>query len=413
MALDTTLLVGGLATVFTGPVGIAFSLTLLGAICMGSLRKYKTQRHYVPISETDEPKIPREQMIPVVQTDPDHIEKAAIMNRVSHLAVENDWATLASEIARWESELEATPGGARKHEIGADACLIGLQTLLDDAPRRTLSDLEKAECEALRFVERHKADPQNHILAVLAAKAHLMIARNCRADFWPEAEKSTAWRQMAHHYLRAETILMPLDPVAFMSPLLAGAYYELSQGMPDGGARMRPAFEDWIDLDPSNPRIYAAHMPFLIDTDADAVAIALEEAARADERTSETLGHAGYALCLLPVLDELDGLRGAMETDRFAAGLMDIASLSGTQSETNWAISTLADEIDVATGEAHNILQSALDALVRRNLTVIYPRLWSRDLEAIRACLREAFSRTGEPSISQSQLYAPPEAKAA
>ena len=413
MAIETTSILDGLASTFGGPVGIAFSLTLLGAIAVGGLKQNRQRQKADTSAEDDTPRVSRELKVPVVQNDPDQIECADVINRVSHLAVDGIWDVLASEIAEWEQGLEATPGGTRHHEIAIETCLTGLRSLLDDAPRDNLDSLSKALREVDRFVERHQAKPENHIFAVLAARAHLMVAASCRAEFWPEAEQGAAWRQMAHHYLHAEEILKPFDPVEYMSPLLAGACYELSIGLPDGNNSKQAAFEDWIDLDPSNPAIYAAHVPSLLtgeDSDIDRLLI---EAERADERTSEALGSGGYALCLLPAIAEDPSLRSHIEADRLAAGLMDLARLSGSQAEVNLAAATLAREIDECGTAAHEVLQSAFDALVRRNLTVLYPRLWHLDLRDIRARLRETFKRAGETRISESELYTPPAASAA
>ncbi len=244
MAIESTSFLGGLASIFGGPVGIAFSLTLLGAIAVGSLKQQRRRQKAGVTTDDDSPQIPRELKIPVVQNDPDQIDCADVINRVSHLAVEGLWDVLASEIAEWEQRLEATPGGSRNHEIAVETCLTGLRALLDEAPRDNLNSLSKAVREVDRFVERHMASPGNHIIAVLAARAHLMVAASCRAEFWPEAEQGAAWREMAHHYLYAEAILEPFDPVSYMSPLLAGACYELAIGMPDGGTGKQAAFED-------------------------------------------------------------------------------------------------------------------------------------------------------------------------
>ncbi|MGI9393941.1 MAG: hypothetical protein ACR2OY_04785 [Boseongicola sp.] len=413
MAFETASFLDGLASTFGGPVGIAFSLTLLGAIAVGSLKQQKSRQKDSSTDNDDTAQIPRELKIPVVQNDPDQIDCADVINRVSHLAVEGIWDVLASEISEWEQRLESTPGGARNHEIAVETCLTGLRSLLDDAPRDKLSSLSKAIREVDRFVERHMASPKNHIFAVLAARAHLMVAGSCSAEFWPEDQQGAAWREMAHHYLYAEAILKPFDPVTYMSPLLAGACYELAIGMPDGGADRQSAFEDWIDLDPSNPAIYAAHVPLFLTGQEDDIDRLLLEAERADDRTSETLGSGGYALCLIPAIAEDPSLRSKIESDRLAAGLMDLARLSGTQSEVNWAAATLAREIDESSAEERNVLLSAFDALVRRNLTVIYPRLWNMDLQDIRVLLRATFKRAGETRISENVLYTPPAATAA
>ncbi len=414
MAIEaTTIFLDGLATVLGGPVGVAFSLTLLGALAMGTLRQHK-QRQKTGVSVRENtPQIPRELKIPIVQNDPDQIECADVINRVSHLSVDGNWEILTAEIAGWEQRLEAAPGGARNHEIAVDTCLIGLRALLDETPRENLGSLDKAAREIERFVARHKVSPESHILAVLAARAHLMVAGSCRAEYWPDAERGEAWRQMAHHYLQAEAILSPFDAVAYMSPLVAGAYYELALGMPNGSTAKLPAFEDWIDLDPSNAAIYAAHVPsFLTGRESDIEEL-LREADRAEERTREILGHGGYALCLIPAIAEEPSLRARIEPDRLAAGLMDLARLSGTQAEVNWAAAMLANEVEECSAEARNVLQSAFDAIVCRNLTVIYPRLWAMDLEEIRAFLRGTFKRAGKVRVSEAELYTPPAASAA
>lgn len=413
MAIESTLILGGLANTFGGPVGIAFSLTLIGAVAMGSLRQHKRRQKPNLTVKSNTPQMPRELKIPVVQNDPDQIECADVINRVSHLTVEGNWDVLASEIANWEQRLDASPGGTRNHEIAIETCLIGLRALLDDAPRENLGSLDKAGREVDRIVARHKNSPQDHIFAVLAARAHLMVAGSCSAEFWPEAEQGAAWSKMAHHYLQVEAILTPFDPVEYMSPLLAGACYELALGLPDDGSARQSAFEDWIDLDPSNPAIYAAHVPsFLTSEDSDIDRL-LIEAERADERTNETLGHGGYALCLIPAISEDPSLRSQVEPDRFAAGLMDLARLSGTQAEVNWAAATLARALDESSAEAYAVFQSAFDALVRRNLSVIYPRLWDMELKDIRARLRGTFKRAGEARISEAEFYTPPAATAA
>ena len=394
MSPQVTEIFQGASAVFAGPVGLAFSLTLLGAIALGSLRRIRAEQPGPEAVGPSIDRLPQEARYPIVQADPDQVERLDVVNRILHLMKEDDWDRIATEIAAWEGRLDATPGGARKHEIAVETCLAPLQAMLDDAPRRRLDDIAPAQEAVKAFVARHREAPLDPILAVLAARAHLAVAETCQADFWPDSERRAAWRQMAHHYVHAEEILAPFDPVAFMSPLLAGANYALSLGMPDGGARRQPAFEDWIDLDPSNPAIFAAHMPNLAGEDRAALDAILSEANRAEERTRETLGMGGYALALLPVLDDVADLREAVDTRRFAGGLMDLARLAGTQAEVNWAASVLDREARIGGEARRNVLLSAFDGLVRQHLTVIYPRLWGDSPETIRASLSQSFARS-------------------
>ena len=73
---------------------------------------------------------------------------------------------------------------------------------------------------------------------------------------------------------------------------------------------------------------------------------------------------------------------------------MDLARLSGTQAEINWAAACLAKESAFGTAVRRNIMLSAFDALVRRHLGVIYPRIWDLPLNDIRAKLKGVFENS-------------------
>lgn len=413
MPLETTPYLAGLAETLSGPVGIAFSLTLLGALTLGSLRRFQRAalaERAKPISTSD---LARELLIPVVRNDPDLVAHAAVANRVSDLFARCEWTQLSREISVWERRLDATPGGTRHHDIAIETCLLPLQACLDDAPRNSLDDLSDANDMIADYVARHTEAPEDPVHAVLAACAHMLVADNCRAEFWPDSEKSRAWRHMAKHYLKAEAILSRFDPVAYMSPLLASAYYELALGMPDGAARLKPAFEDWIDLDPSNPAIYAVHMPQLFKDGPVNLSAFNSEVAKAEARTAETLGKGGYALCALPALADCPELREHVDAQRLATALTDLARLSGTQADVNWAAATLLKEGTLVTGERRGVYRDAFDALVRRHLGVIYPRLWHIPLDQIRANLADTFERTGAPKITENPDFPVYSAKAA
>ena len=413
MPLETTPYLAGLTETLSGPVGIAFSLTLLGALTMGSLRRIRRDaqdERAQPISTSD---LSRELLIPVVRNDPDLVARAAVANRVSDLFARCEWAQLSREVTVWERRLDATPGGTRHHDIAIETCLVPLQSCLDDAPRDTLDDLIEAEEMVADYVVRHIEAPHDTVHAVLAASAHMMLADNCRAEFWPDSERSRACRHLAQHYLKAEAILLRFDPVSRVSPLLAKAFYDLALGMPNGHARLPDAFSDWVELDPSNPAIYAIHMPKLFG-DGPINLKALEaEADRAETRTEDTLGHGGYALCVLPAIADCPELRDHIDAGRLAAGLMDLARLSGTQADVNWAAATLAVEAGIGNAERRATLQDAFDTLVRRHLGVIYPRIWQIPLDAIRARLADTFERTGAPKITENPDFPVYSAKAA
>ena len=413
MPLESTPYLAGLTATLSGPVGIAFSLTLLGAITVGSLRALGRDALKERTNAIGTSDIPRELLIPVVRNDPDLVAHSAVANRVSDLFARCEWSQLSLEIKTWERRLDATPGGTRHHDIAVETCLMPLQSCLDEAGRNSLDDLVEAENMVADYVARHQEARDDHVHAVIAACAHMLVGDNCRAEFWPEAEKARAYRHQAQHFLKARAILSRYDATSMMSPLLAGANYELALGTPDGQTRLPKLFEEWIDLDPSNPSIYSIHMPQLFADGPIRLTVLAAEADKAEERTRETLGVGGFALCVMPAVADCPELRDHVDVERLSNGLLDLARLSGTQADVNWAAATLALESTFGDKARRNALQTAFDTLVRRHLGVIYPRLWHIPLEDIRGLLAETFERSGAPKITENPDYPVYSAKAA
>jgi hypothetical protein len=98
----------------------------------------------------------------------------------------------------------------------------------------------------------------------------------------------------------------------------------------------------------------------------------------------------------MPILELDETLREQFSPKRLAGGLMDLAQLSGTQAEVNWAAACLAKESAYGTAQRRKIMLSAFDALVRRHLGVIYPRLWGLPLNEIRAKLKGVFENAAD-----------------
>ena len=263
--------------------------------------------------------------------------------------------------------------------------------MIDDAPHAALDDLSEAEVELGCFVETHEAEPENHVLAVLAARAHLLLGIAYRADHWPEECQREAWRRMAKHYVAAGELLSPFDARALMSPLMAEAQYMQGLGSPGQSHRIPDLFDAWITLDPSNPALYAAHAAWLADPKnaSDDDIVALSEAAT--DRTSATIGVGGYALFFQPLVACRDNARDLYDAEMFATAILDLATLSATQAEVNRMADVLAGEIrSIGPDAAPVALKDTLFMLIRSEMTVLYPNLWTISDEAIRAFVREA-----------------------
>ena len=342
--------------------------------------------------------------LPVEHEDPDLVERVAISNHIADLMLEDEWGEIAALMAEWENQLAAAPGGARYHDVAAFTALSGLQHLIDQAPRNSLDDLAEAEIEVGHFVNTYQHNPESHVLAVLAARAHLLIGEACRADHWPEAIQHEVWRRMARHFLEAGEIIANYDALAYMSPLLAEAHYVQSLGSPGGRNRLDDHFATWISLDPSNPAIYERHAERLADTDAFDDAFIQAEAERALDRTVETLGFGGYALFFLPLLDLREGARELLDNELFAAAMLDLASMEASQAEVNQTANALALETRALRPD-NQALKDTLYLLISSHMTVIYPRLWSMPEPRVQSLVQDAAHALGDitPVAANSQ----------
>ena len=328
--------------------------------------------------------------LPIEHDDPDYRECVAISQRIAKTMIADEWLEIADKMSTWESNLTSTPGGTRFHDIAARTCLSGLQGLIDDAPRNSPDDLADAEIEVSHFVDTHRQTPSNHILALLAARAHIAIGEAYSSGDWSKDMRRAAWRQSAQHFMAAEEILKPFDAIAQMSPLLAEAYYLQALGAPGGEGLLPTLFQDWIDLDPSNSSIYDTHVAAMVAYDLLTGDDVLREAEEALQRTEKTLGFGGYALFFAPLLVEYDSARDLLDPELYAAALMDLASRSATQAEVNNSAAALLTQIEAADEETAAAYRDTLIMMICRHLKVIYPRLWPISVEEIQEFAAEA-----------------------
>lgn len=328
--------------------------------------------------------------LPVEGDDPDHRECVAVSLLVADLMIADEWAEIAEKISNWEANLTASPGGVRYHEIAVRTCLSGLQGLIDDAPRSTLSDLDDARTEVGHFMDTHRQTPENHIFALLAARAHMILGEAFAGADWPADQRRAAWRRMAQHFIAAGEILEPFDAMSFMSPLLAESHYLHALGSPGGEDKLEDLFDVWIDLDPSNSNIYNVHVAAMVAHDRITGDDIIREADLAMQRTESTLGFGGYALFFMPLLTEYDSARDLLDPELYAAALMDLASNSATQAEINLATAALLTEIESSDEDISAAYRDTLILMIRQHLKVIYPRLWPISVQEIQNLVSEA-----------------------
>ena len=322
--------------------------------------------------------------------DPDDAEYRVIARHIAELMLADEWIEIADTIAKWESTLAQTPGGLRFHEIGIEVALSGLQSLIDGASHDKLDDLEQAEYELTCFYQTFVGSQDNHVLAVLAARAYIMMGEACRADHWPDQLRTAAYRRMARNYVDASDILDDFDSRALMSPLVAEAQYLVSRGAPAGGHQVPELFDRWILLDPANPRIYDTHAEWLADPENASEETIRTLAEEALARTEDTLGFAGYSLFFRPLLALTEDGRKFYDPELYATGIHDLGTLSASQADANRAADALAEEIETCGPNAPAAFRDTLMMLIGTEISTFYPRLWTRTEEDIRALVDEA-----------------------
>lgn len=391
-------------SILTGSTVIAFVATVTIAFILPRLRQSAAPgmiREFQPVMPTAHADLP------VEYNDPDWTECVAISRLVADLMIADEWIEIADKISDWEARLAATPGGARFHELATRTCLSGLQGLIDDTPRTTPADLDDAEIEVSHFKDTHRQLPDNHILAMLAARAHIAIGEAYRTGDWPADLRKTALRKAAQHYMAAGDILARFDPVAHMSPLLAEAAYRHALGTPGGETRIQALFQAWIDLDPSNPDIYSTHVAALVDFDVITGDDVLREADEAMRRTESYLGLGGYALFFTPILAEYESARSLVDAELYAAALMDLTAHSATQAEVNHAAAALLTEMDSADENTASAFRDTLMLMIGRHLDVIYPRLWPISVDEVQELVAEAAHILPDLNDAEEQDFEP------
>lgn len=388
--------------ILNGSTLLAFAATVLLA-CLSARLGRRSDRSatadIVPIAPA------ATKRLPVEQDDPDYRESVTVSQRIADLIIADEWVEIADRISDWEAKLTSTPGGTRYHDIAVQTCLSGLRGLIDDAPRNAFSDLDDARMELGHFLDTHRQMPENHVLALLAARAHIALADAFRADDWPADLHRAAWRKQAQHTIAAGEILEPFDAIAYMSPLLAEAHYLQAVDAPGAADRLQPLFADWIDLDPSNSRIYDTHVSAMIRHQAFTGDDVLREADAAMERTEETLGFGGYALFFMPLLTEFDAARDLLDPDLYASALLDLASNSATQAEVNHAAAALLTEIESANEPAATVFRDALFMMIRQHMQVIYPRVWPISVQEVQDLAVEAAAALPDVTPVQSRPF--------
>ncbi|GAB1364111.1 hypothetical protein MASR1M32_33470 [Rhodobacter sp.] len=285
----------------------------------------------------------------------------------------------------------AAPGGRR------------LASLISEGARHALAqalarhDWPAALTGIDHLAEVQAAHADNPMAAHLLAQAHLDYGWTRRSAEPGPGVPREVWQDFLHHVALAEATLEAFDPIEENSPLLAGSRYLLVRGIEDGDSQCRDWYEDWSDLDPTNPEPHLTHAVHLLPQWFGTLTGFEDEARAAMRRTRYCTGGSAYALFHLAAADAQGDLPPRVDLDLYVAGLIDYFHATGCQYRANTVAAALTD-LHHSLGDApaaarrRRMVQETLDDHLRNALREFHLSAWENGSACISYALNQVFA---------------------
>ena len=328
--------------------------------------------------------------VPVLEASPESALWAAARAEYAALAAAGRWAELFAALRRADRDRTAAPGGRRLAALVSE----GARAPLAQALARRDWPAALAGIDLLADVQAaHEDDP---MAAHLLAQAHLDYAWARRGAEPGPGVPREVWQEFLHHTALAEAALGAFDPIEEDSPLLAGTRYLLVRGIEEGDAHCRDWYEDWSDLDPTNPEPHLTHAVHLLPPWFGALTAFEDEARAALRRTRHCTGASAYALFHLAAAEVLGDLPPRVDEALFVAGLIDHFHASGCQYRANVvaaALTELLHGLAEAPAPRRLAVQEALDDHLRNEVREFHLPAWENGAAGISYALEQVFGR--------------------
>lgn len=330
---------------------------------------------------------------PVLDTSSEAALWQATRADYAALAAAGHWAELFSTLRHADHERTAAPGGRRLAALISEGARADLAQML---ARRDWS-AALAEIDRLADVQSaHEADP---MAAHLLAQAHLDYGWARRSAEPGPGVPREVWQDFLHHTALAEAALGTFDPIEEDSPLLAGTRYLLVRGIEEGDAHCRDWYEDWSDLDPTNPEPHLVHAVHLLPQWFGTLIGFEDEARAAMQRTRHCTGVSAYALFHLAATEVLGDLPPRADVQLYVAGLVDHFHATGCQYRANIVAAALTElhhglaEASTARPKDRLVVQETLDDHMRNCIREFHLSAWENREAGIAYALTQVFAR--------------------
>ncbi|MEZ5796562.1 MAG: hypothetical protein R3D63_03150 [Paracoccaceae bacterium] len=329
---------------------------------------------------------------PVLATPPECAEWQGVVDRHAALAAGGDWPALLAALRQADQNRTAVTGGRRLAALISQGARAALgQTL-------ARQDWAAAQIEISRIAAMQARYPQDYAAAHLLAQAQIDLGWARRSAEPESAVSREVWKEFLRRTALAETAMEPFDPLEEDAPILAGTRYLLVRGIEDGDLLCRDWYEDWSDLDPTDPEPHAVHAPHLLPRWFGSLSEFDDEARTAMRRTRQATGAAAYALFYLAAGDSLGVPPAQMDLRLFLTGLEDHAGQTGCQYRANIVAAALAEldhtlSVDDPTAAmARHMVRNALDDHLRNRLREIHLSAWENGEPSVQYALERVFA---------------------
>ncbi len=308
------------------------------------------------------------------------------------MAREERWSQLLADLRSADQARTAAPGGRRLAELIS----AGARADLTAALAARTWDAAMAEVERLEAALAPHAE--SYVAAHLVAQARIDLGWARRSAEPGPGVPRDVWQFFLHQTALAEAALEGFDPIEEMSPVLAGTRYLLVRGIEDGDTLFRDWYEDWSDLDLTNPDAHMAHAVLLLPHWFGSAATFDDEARAAMKRTEHGSGAAAYAAFYMAVSDHLGALPQKMDLPLFLAGLMDYYRATGCQYRANIVAAAMTELLHSYTQDAPGssrtkLVLNTLTEHLSENLREFHLSAWENGENCVRFALEQVFAR--------------------
>ena len=361
-------------------------------------------------------------IIPVSEDDPDTDAAMSIIEHCDGLIKENDWLTLANTLEELDQSRNAVPSGKRLLEVVLLYIRDSLSELYE-APNTV--NFETSFVYSGRLLDAveaaHLDNPNNYMLAAILARLQMDCAWSARGSkSMDDIDRPTKSLIRDHTQIVAE-IVRQFDPIAYNSPFLAEVQYSFVALMDPSLTRLSCAFDDWVELDPTNMTPYRHHAFFVQNIfGEDDDTLVATETHRAVELGRYEMGHAAYTIMYLQTLKFAPSAFAHLDDKTFTKGFDDLMQALGESPvRLVYLIQQLVErlpepshanaaEMTRAARAKSAKIRSALAPVLRNYLGLLYSAAWDLEetefLHAVAPSFAEELSRGATVEVTEGGL---------